>query len=75
MERSKFEVAQIIRSFGAQFVQQCNPNTFTLRTLDALQQCRTATLGGHRDVCDDCGKERISYNTGITHLKILFVNQ
>jgi Putative transposase/Transposase zinc-binding domain len=63
MERSKFEVAQIIRSFGAQFALQCNPNAFTLRTLDALQQCRTATLGGHRDVCDDCGKERISYNS------------
>jgi hypothetical protein len=63
MERPEYEVPQIIKRFGSDFITQCNPNTFTLRTLDALQQCRTATLGGHRDVCDNCGKERISYNS------------
>lgn len=63
MERPELEVSQIIKRFGAAFVAQYHPNTFTLRTLDALQQCRTATLGGHRDVCDSCGKERISYNS------------
>ena len=63
MERPEYEVSQIIKRFGSDFITQCNPNTFTLRTLDALQQCRTATLGGHRDVCDSCGKERISYNS------------
>ena len=63
MGRPEYEVAQIIKRFGSDFVTQCHPNTFTLRTLDALQQCRTVTLGGHRDVCDSCGKERISYNS------------
>ena len=63
MERPELEIAQIIKRFGAAFVAQYHPNLFTLRTLDALQRCRTATLGGHRDVCDSCGKERISYNS------------
>jgi hypothetical protein len=34
-----------------------------VRTLDALHKCRTASLGGHKDACASCGKERISYNS------------
>ena len=63
MERPEHEVAQIIKQFGAAFVAQCKPNSYTIRTLDALQQCRTPTYGGHRDTCDSCGKERFSYNS------------
>lgn len=65
MERPEYGIAQIIQRFGADFVAQYHPNTFTLRTLDALQQCRTQTLGGHKDKCDNeaCGKERFSYNS------------
>ncbi len=29
----------------------------------AIETCRTAALGGHRDVCDHCGAERLSYNS------------
>ena len=61
--RPQFEVSQIVDRFGAQYIGQCQPNSFTLRTLDALQKCRTAALGGHKDVCDCCGKQRISYNS------------
>jgi hypothetical protein len=61
--RPQFEVARIIDRFGSQFIEQCQPNSFTLRTLDALQNCRTSALGGHKDVCDCCGKQRISYNS------------
>jgi hypothetical protein len=61
--RPKFEVSQIVDRFGSQFIEQCQPNSFTLRTLDALHKCRTAALGGHKDVCDCCGKQRISYNS------------
>jgi hypothetical protein len=61
--RPPFEVSQIVDRFGAQYIGQCQPNSFNLRTLDALQKCRTAALGGHKDVCDCCGKQRISYNS------------
>src|SRR5450756_2089923 len=59
----KFEVAQIADRFGQQFVKQCQPNSFMVRTLDALQKCRTSALGGHIDYCDCCGEQRISYNS------------
>jgi hypothetical protein len=61
--RTDYELADIIRLFGAAFVEQYNPNAFQVRTLDALQQCRTQTYGGHRDTCDTCGHERFSYNS------------
>lgn len=63
MGRPSFEVAQVIGRFGARFVEECAPNTYTMRTLDALSKCRTSALGGHRDVCDSCGVERFSYNS------------
>lgn len=33
------------------------------KTLRALEQCRTAALGGHVDACDSCGNISISYNS------------
>ena len=63
MERPVFEVAQIINRFGKQYIEQCKPNSFIVRTLDYLQKCRTSALGGHIDICDDCGKDRNSYNS------------
>ena len=63
MHRPQFEVAQIIDRFGQQYAQMCQPNSFMVRTLDALQKCRTSALGGHIDYCDACGGQRISYNS------------
>jgi hypothetical protein len=33
------------------------------RVLTALEQCRTAALGGHLEQCDHCGHERPVYNS------------
>ena len=38
-------------------------NSWQLRTLDAIRRCRTASLGGHVDLCTSCGHTRISYNS------------
>ena len=63
--RTEHEVTDVIRRFGADFVAQYKPNSYHVRVLDALQQCRTQTLGGHKDKCnnDSCGHERFSYNS------------
>ena len=31
--------------------------------MHAIETCRTAALGGHRDTCDTCGAVQISYNS------------
>ena len=33
------------------------------KVVRAILDCRTAALGGHVDVCDACGFQRISYNS------------
>ena len=63
MRRTRYEIAQVIEQFGEEFVKQHNPNSYILRTLNALRICRTAALGGHKEQCDRCGKIRISYNS------------
>lgn len=65
MARSCFEISHIIKRFGADFVAQCTPNVYQLTVLNALQQCRTAELGGHKERCDNdkCSHERFSYNS------------
>ena len=63
MSRPQYEVADVIERFGNQFYAQYNPNQYQQSVLNALSICRTSELGWHKDVCDCCGKERISYNS------------
>ena len=63
MARSRFEMASVIERYGADFRMQYSPNNYQLTVLNALQQCRTAELGGHKDKCDSCGTEHYSYNS------------
>ncbi len=65
MNRPDFEIASVIKRYGAEYRIQNRPNNYQLTVLNALQQCRTAELGGHRDVCDNdsCAHERFSYNS------------
>jgi len=59
------EVADIIRRAGDQFFQRYRDSlTWTqLKALRAIECCRTAALGGHRDQCVRCGHPAISYNS------------
>lgn len=63
MVRTRFEMASVIKRYGAEFRMQCSPNNYQLTVLNALQQCRTAELGGHKDRCDSCGTQQYSYNS------------
>lgn len=61
--RPAFEVADVINSHWKEIVRADQFNTWQLRTLDAIRRCRTASLGGHIDLCTSCGHLRISYNS------------
>jgi hypothetical protein len=66
MKRPPFEVADIIRAIGRSFIEK-NRSWLTglhLKVLSAIERCRTAALGGHRDRCSRCGHTvAISYNS------------
>ena len=61
--KPSFEMAQIIRDYGDDFVQKNQVLKHHQRVLNALKICRTAELGGHVERCDTCTHERISYNS------------
>jgi len=63
MSRPKYEISQVIKKFGEDYIKQHNPNSYTLRTLNALKICRTSALGGHKERCDNCKRIRNSYNS------------
>jgi Putative transposase/Transposase zinc-binding domain len=62
--RPPFEVADIIRAQGRNFIDR-NRSWLRgghLKVLSAIERCRTAALGGHRDRCLTCGHETTSYS-------------
>jgi hypothetical protein len=61
--KPRHELAEIIDRFGEEFEHKHSPNGYVKRTLSALKRCRTSSLGGHVDKCDECGHIRISYNS------------
>ena len=65
MKRPPLEVADIIRAAGKSFIDQHRwLNGMHLKVLSAIERCRTAALGGHRDRCTRCGyTAAISYNS------------
>jgi hypothetical protein len=59
------EVADIVRRFGPAFREKYRGqlNRAQLRTLGAIENCRTAALGGHTYECAECGARKIVYNS------------
>ncbi len=65
MRTSSLEVADIFRAAGPSYrlAQAGRLNLAQLKVMSAIQNCRTAALGGHVDGCDDCGYLRVAYNS------------
>ena len=57
------EVAEIFRQHGPAYRKSHRLPRNHLRVMRAIEVCRTAVLGGHRDKCDNCGHMEISYNS------------
>jgi hypothetical protein len=66
MNRPPLEVADLIRSAGAAFIDRNRQRIRWkhVKVLLAIARCRTAALGGHVDQCTRCGhRATISYNS------------
>src|ERR1700681_2607640 len=63
MTRPAFEVADVIRTAGGRFRERASLTWWQAKVLAAIDRCRTAALGGHRDRCSNCGHQAISYNS------------
>ena len=57
------EVADVIRNHGGSYVDKYGASKEQRRVLYALGVCRTRALGGHKNRCNRCGFEEVSYNS------------
>jgi hypothetical protein len=65
VRRPKLEVADVFHRYGADW-RRANAGHLSLgqlQVMSAIEQCRSAALGGHVERCEDCGHSRIAYNS------------
>ncbi len=65
MARPALEVADIFRTLGPAWrgAQRAHLSIGQLKVMSAIEQCRTAALGGHVLRCDGCSTQEISFNS------------
>jgi len=65
MGRPALEVADIFREHGPAWRedQRGHLSLAQLKVMSAIEQCRSAALGGHVLRCDGCGTDQVSYNS------------
>ena len=63
MGRPALEVADIFRAYGPAWreAQHGHLSLAQLKVMSAIEQCRSAALGGHVLRCGACGHQEISY--------------
>ena len=65
MGRPALEVADIFRSHGPAWRQarRGHLSVGQLKVMSAIEQCRSAVLGGHVLLCGGCGADQVAYNS------------
>ena len=63
LERPRLEVADIFRAHAEQYRESHALSPQQLKVLWDIENCRTAALGGHADVCIACGHYTVSFNS------------
>ncbi len=65
MPRERLEVADIFRAHGPAWrrARAGRLSLGQLKVMSAIERCRTAELGGHVAVCQDCAHTVIAYNS------------
>lgn len=63
--RTAFELADVVNIFGDALLEKERLKPIQIKVLNKIQRCRTASLGGHEEKCDNdsCGITRYSYNS------------
>jgi hypothetical protein len=63
--RPHLAVAEVFRQYGERYRAEVGSlmSTAHRRVMTAIEQCRTAALGGHVEQCDRCGHRRVWYNS------------
>ena len=61
--KQPLEVADIFRLYGSDYRRSRTVSYEQLKAMRHIERCRTAELGGHINQCNQCGFEKIAYNS------------
>jgi len=63
--RTSLEVADIFRAAGPAYrtTHAGHLSLHQLKIMSAVENCRTAAMGGHVEACEECGHWRVAYNS------------
>ncbi len=61
--RARYDIGALVRDHRAELEASHRLAPAQKRALTDMEQCRTPVLGGHLDVCHECGYEQPSYNS------------
>ena len=61
--RTRFDIGEIIRCHGGEFLCKHHVVPAVERAFSHMALCRTSALGGHVEVCPECGDIHVSYNS------------
>ena len=56
-------VQDVLRAFAEFFLERHKTSNAQIRSLNHIISCKTSLLGGHVDVCPECGKITYHYNS------------
>jgi hypothetical protein len=59
----RLEVADVFREHADEYLAKYGATAAQRQVLRAVQNCRTAVLGGHVEACDRCGHRQVAYNS------------
>ena len=61
--RHPIDLGEILREHGPSFIENHQLCSGQLKAISAIQQCRSSSLGGHVNRCNQCGHQKIAYNS------------
>lgn len=61
--KPQYEIADILRLYGDEYRENHATTSEQRKVMAAIMACRTVRLGGHQEVCDQCGHLRNCYNS------------
>jgi predicted Zn-ribbon and HTH transcriptional regulator len=59
----KYEIADIFTRYLPAYLKKHKLSTLQYKVVNAIMSCRTAKLGYHKYKCEECGYEKIEYNS------------
>lgn len=61
--KPRYEMADIFRLYGDKYRKTHVMSEEQRKVMGAIEACRTSHLGGHTEICDNCGTVQNSYNS------------